>query len=311
MSSFKTAILNRSYIGEMKERLWDLPCSSLVVLCVSNHPDSTVTHRRINPTPVFADFCLVNYYQPIVEQKDIYWWLLFSCVVYQLFFSLVQFFTMSTSLVQNTIIQFSFRSDLHLFVDVQSYNGGKYWHSSMLMFSHVGIYFLPVFTSLQIDWVIFDCLIYLQVYWWERIKKTRNEGQRSEGLWTFHTAQTTYNSPSLTQDPASPIRSQTVPGQLSLFHLCLRCMAALFSICGRLTSLIKSGFWRAVMLISSWHPMPLINLLGNVLLKECKKTFHRLAVRQVWCCTGPLLNQCLALPARVPKRAIRGHELWL
>lgn len=178
----------------------------------------------------------------------------------------------------------------------------------MLMFSHVGIYFLPVFTSLQIDWVIFDCLIYLQVYWWERIKKTRNEGQRSEGLWTFHTAQTTYNSPSLTQDPASLIRSQTVPGQLSLFHLCLHCMAALFSICGRLTSLIKSGFWRAVVLTSSWHPMPLINLLGNLLLKECKKTFHRLAVRQVWCCTGPLLKPVLSTSISCPKT--RHQRSW-
>lgn len=172
----------------------------------------------------------------------------------------------------------------------------------MLMFSHVGIYFLPVSTSLQIDWVIFDCLICLQVYWWERIKKTRNEGQRSEGLWTFRTAQTTYNSPSPTQDPASPIRSQTVPGQLSLFHLCLRCMAAFFSICGRLTSLIKSGFWRAVV------PVLLINLLGNVLLKECKKTFHRLAVRQVWCCTGPLLKPVLSASISCPKR--RHQRSW-
>lgn len=72
MSSFKTAILNRSYMGEMKERLLDLPCSSLVVLCVSNHPDSTGMHRRINRTPVFADFNLVNCYQPIVEQGDVY-----------------------------------------------------------------------------------------------------------------------------------------------------------------------------------------------------------------------------------------------
>lgn len=56
-------------------------------------------------------------------------------------------------------------------------------------------------------------------------------------------------------------------------------------------------------------PNPLINLLGNVLLKECKKTFHSLAMMQVQSPTSPLLKPVLSTSIRA-KHTIRGHEPW-
>lgn len=54
-----------------------------------------------------------------------------------------------------------------------------------------------------------------------------------------------------------------------------------------------------------------MNLLGNVLFKECKKTFHRLAMRQVQTPTSALLKPALSTSIQCRKNyTVRGHDLW-
>lgn len=55
-------------------------------------------------------------------------------------------------------------------------------------------------------------------------------------------------------------------------------------------------------------PNPLINLLGNVLSKECRKTFQSLAVRQNQSPTSPLLKPVLNAPIQCHK--IQRQRSW-
>lgn len=135
MSSFKRAILNCSYIGEMKERLLHLPCSSLVVLCVSNHPDSTGMHRRINRTPVFADFSLVNCYQPITD----------GCCLAVLCANYFDWFSFLQSLAQHVIIYLVF---------LQVRFASLCWQCNCIMEVNIGI---PQ-CSCSVMWVYISCL---------------------------------------------------------------------------------------------------------------------------------------------------------